>query len=58
MRIAEIMTAGVQVVRPEEPAHEQIAALAYHLWQEGGCRDGSAATCHTVSRSSDCQSRL
>ncbi len=24
------------------PTYEEIAALAYRLWQEGGCRDGYA----------------
>ena len=28
---------------PEEPGsfHEQVAILAYHLWQERGCPEGS-----------------
>jgi hypothetical protein len=31
---------------PDEPGsfHEQVAILAYHLWQERGCPEGSPET--------------
>ncbi len=30
------------VERAEQPAHEQIAVVAYRLWEQGGCREGCA----------------